>query len=112
MRFERVGRDEAIVLFRKAPLLDLMERGHARRCAMNPHDEVTFVMDTNPNYTNVCVTDCTFCGFYRRPGDPEAYTLTTDEVASKVAAARAVGATTVLLQGGHNPKLPFEYYLS
>lgn len=61
MQFERIDRDEAIALFRDAPLLDLMERGLAMRCAMHPDDEVTFVMDTNPNYTNVCITDCTFC---------------------------------------------------
>lgn len=112
MQFERIVRTEAITLFRDAPLLDLMERGLAMRSAMHPDDEVTFVMDTNPNYTNVCVTDCTFCGFYRKPGDPEAYTLGVDEVVSQVSAARELGATTVLLQGGHNPRIPFEYYLS
>ena len=72
-----------------------------------------FVIDSNPNYTNVCVTDCQFCAFYRKPGDPEAYTLTVDEVMAegRVGAAQQ-GATTVLLQGGHNPALPLDYYLS
>ena len=72
---------------------------------------MTFAIDTNPNYTNVCVTDCQFCAFYRKPGDPEAYTLTVDEVMAKIAGAVERGATTVLLQGGHNPSLPLEYYL-
>ncbi len=72
---------------------------------------MTFVIDTNPNYTNVCVTDCQFCAFYRKPGDPEAYTLSVEEVMAKVAPAVARGATTVLLQGGHNPALPLDYYL-
>ena len=72
---------------------------------------MTFAIDTNPNYTNVCITDCQFCAFYRKPGDPEAYTLTVDEVMAKIAGAVERGATTVLLQGGHNPALPLDYYL-
>jgi dehypoxanthine futalosine cyclase len=76
-----------------------------------PERRVTFVIDTNPNYTNVCITDCQFCAFYRRPGDKGAYTLTVDEVMEKVAFAAREGATTVLLQGGHNPALPLQYYL-
>jgi len=73
---------------------------------------VTFVIDSNPNYTNVCVTDCQFCAFYRKPGDPEAYTLTVAQVLEKVESAAKGGATTVLLQGGHNPGLRLDYYLS
>src|SRR4030095_2488473 len=67
-------------------------------------------IDSNPNYTNVCITDCQFCAFYRKPGDPEAYTLTVDEVLAKVEFAASRGATTLLLQGGHNPALPLDYY--
>jgi cyclic dehypoxanthinyl futalosine synthase len=81
------------------------------RYRFHPDPVVTFVIDTNPNYTNVCVTDCQFCAFYRKPGDPEAYTLSVDEVMAKIAPAVARGATTVLLQGGHNPALPLDYYL-
>jgi cyclic dehypoxanthinyl futalosine synthase len=58
------------------------------------------------------VTDCQFCAFYRKPGDPEAYTLTVEEVLAKVEFAASKGATTVLLQGGHNPALPLDYYLT
>src|SRR4030095_16097448 len=75
-----------------------------------PEKVVTFVIDSNPNYTNVCITDCQFCAFYRKPGDPEAYTLTVDEVLAKIEFAASRGATTVLLQGGHNPALPLDYY--
>src|SRR5437773_1881763 len=77
-----------------------------------PERRVTFVIDSNPNYTNVCITDCQFCAFYRKPGHPEAWTLTVDEVLAKVEFAAAKGATTVLLQGGHNPELPLDYYLT
>jgi cyclic dehypoxanthinyl futalosine synthase len=66
---------------------------------------------SNPNYTNICDTDCLFCAFYRRPGDPDAYALTVEQVMEKVANAAAQGATTVLLQGGHNRALPLDYYL-
>src|SRR6202008_2225433 len=77
-----------------------------------PGTRVTFVIDSNPNYTNVCITDCQFCAFYRRPGDAEAWTLTVEQVLEKVESASRGGATTVLLQGGHNPALPLDYYLS
>src|SRR4029078_3214995 len=63
------------------------------------------------NYTNVCVTDCQFCAFYRKPGDPEAYTLTVDGAMTRIAGAVERGPPTVLLQGGHNPSLPLEYYV-
>lgn len=97
-------------MLRTASLLDLMEQGWAVRQALHPGREVTFVIDTNPNYTNVCVTRCAFCSFYRAPGHPEAYTLSPAEVAGKVARAGREGATTVLLQGGHHPGLSLSYY--
>jgi cyclic dehypoxanthinyl futalosine synthase len=108
----RIEASEALDLLQNAPLLELMTRANAVRHSLHPANDVTFVVDTNPNYTNVCVTDCTFCSFYRRPGDAEAYTLEPAAVAERVARAQSLGATTVLLQGGHNPDLPFEYYLN
>ncbi|OGK79268.1 MAG: dehypoxanthine futalosine cyclase [Candidatus Rokubacteria bacterium GWA2_70_23] len=96
----------------EAPLLDLGSLAQDARFRRIPERRVTFVVDSNPNYTNVCVTDCQFCAFYRKPGDPEAYTLSVDDVLRKVEAASLGGATTVLLQGGHNPDLPLDYYLS
>ncbi len=77
-----------------------------------PARQVTFVIDSNPNYTNVCITDCQFCAFYRKPGHPEAWTLTVEQVLEKIEFAASKGATTVLLQGGHNPELPLDYYLT
>jgi dehypoxanthine futalosine cyclase len=108
---ERLHRDEGLWLLTEAPLLALGQLAQTVRYRLHPEPAVTFVIDTNPNYTNVCVTDCQFCAFYRKPGDPEAYTLTVDQVMAKVATAVARGATTVLLQGGHNPALPLDYYL-
>ncbi len=108
---KRLHRDEGRFLLAEAPLLELGALAQEVRFARIPAKRVTFVIDSNPNYTNVCVTDCQFCAFYRKPGDPEAWTLTVDEVLAKVEFAAAKGATTVLLQGGHNPALPLQYYV-
>ena len=109
---KRLDRAEGRWLLTEAPLLDLGSLAQDARFRRIPERRVTFVVDSNPNYTNVCVTDCQFCAFYRKPGDPEAYTLSVDDVLRKVEAASLGGATTVLLQGGHNPDLPLDYYLS
>jgi len=111
-RGERLDRADGRWLLTEAPLLDLGSVAQEVRFRRIPEPRVTFVIDTNPNYTNICITDCQFCAFYRRPGDREAYTLTVDEVLAKVEFAAREGATTVLLQGGHNPALPLDYYLA
>src|SRR5207245_634404 len=77
-----------------APLLEVGALAQAARFRRLPEAMVTFVIDSNPNYTNVCVTDCQFCAFYRKPGHSEAYTLTVDEVLARVEAAALRGATT------------------
>jgi dehypoxanthine futalosine cyclase len=109
---KRLDRAEGRWLLTEAPLLDLGSVAQEVRFQRIPDKRVTFVIDSNPNYTNVCITDCQFCAFYRKPGDKEAWTLTLEEVMAKVDAAARQGATTVLLQGGHNPALPLDYYLS
>jgi len=109
---KRLDRDEGRYLLTDAPLLDVGALASEARFARHPEKVVTFVIDTNPNYTNVCITDCQFCAFYRKPGDKEAWTLSVDEVLAKVELAAAKGVTTVLLQGGHNPALPLDYYLT
>jgi len=108
---KRLDRDEGRFLLAEAGLLELGALAQEVRFARVPDKRVTFVIDSNPNYTNVCITDCQFCAFYRKPGDPEAWTLTVDEVLTKIEFAASKGATTVLLQGGHNPALPLQYYL-
>jgi cyclic dehypoxanthinyl futalosine synthase len=108
----RLGREDGRWLLTETPLLEVGALANEARFARLPERVVTFVVDSNPNYTNVCVTDCQFCAFYRKPGDPEAWTLSVDEVLERVESAAARGATTVLLQGGHNPALPLDYYLT
>jgi dehypoxanthine futalosine cyclase len=109
---KRLDRADGLRLLTEAPLLEVGALAQEARLRRIPEPRVTFVIDSNPNYTNVCVTDCQFCAFYRKPGDPEAYTLTVEEVLGKVEFAARNGATTVLLQGGHNPGLPLDYYLA
>lgn len=107
----RLTPTEGLFLLTAAPLTDLGALANTERFRRHPAREVTYVIDSNPNYTNVCNVDCVFCAFYRHADAADAYTHTVEEVLEKVAWAAEQGATTVLLQGGVNPDLPFEYYL-
>ncbi|MGD9210887.1 MAG: CofH family radical SAM protein [Desulfobacteraceae bacterium] len=102
---ERYDRTTAYKMLTQWPMGELMNKAHQARMQRLPGNWVTFVMDTNPNYTNICVTGCRFCAFCKTPGDPKGYTLTPDAVAERVHWAAEKGATTVLLQGGHNPQI-------
>jgi len=108
----RLTSDEGVFLLTEAPLLELGALAHEVRAGRNDPRRVTYVLDTNPNYTNVCTVDCHFCAFYRKPGAnaPDAYTHDVAGVMRMMAAADAIGATTVLLQGGLNPAIPWEFY--
>ncbi|MCP4747853.1 MAG: CofH family radical SAM protein [Desulfobacteraceae bacterium] len=108
----RMDRRTALRLLTRAPLGELMYLAHAERLRRYPEPVVTYVFDTNPNYTNICVSRCLFCAFYRQAGDPDAYTLGPDEVARKVKTAAGLGATTVLLQGGNNPDIGLNHWLA
>lgn len=106
----RLSAEEGLFLLQNAELLELGDLANEIRFNKNPKPQVTFVLDTNPNYTNVCNVDCIFCAFYRHPGERGEYTYTVDHMIQKFKEAAAKGVTTVLLQGGVNPALPFEYY--
>jgi dehypoxanthine futalosine cyclase len=95
----------------RTPLLELGARADALRAAKHPDGIVSYIVDRNINYSNVCVTDCRFCAFYRRPKDDEAYVLSYEEIGRKIDEAKAVGAVQILMQGGHNPYLPLDWYL-
>ncbi|MFH0992280.1 MAG: cyclic dehypoxanthinyl futalosine synthase [bacterium] len=107
---KRITRDEGLFLLKNAELLDLGDLARGIRFRKNPDPWVTFVVDSNPNYTNICTIDCIFCAFYRHPGEEGEYTCTADHMIQRFKEAAAQGVTTVLLQGGVNPALPFEYY--
>ena len=106
----RLTREEGRELLRSADLLELGALAQEARFHHNPERVVTFVIDTNLNYSNVCDAHCAFCAFYRTLGHAEAYTYTPEEVLDKIGRAAAEGVNTVLLQGGLHPELPLEYY--
>ncbi|MBM4188205.1 MAG: dehypoxanthine futalosine cyclase [Gemmatimonadetes bacterium] len=102
---------EVVDLYRRAPLLELGRLADAERYRHHPEDVVTYIIDRNINYTNVCVADCKFCAFYRRPKHDEGYVLPFEKIGEKIDECRAIGGVQILLQGGHNPYIPFEWYL-
>lgn len=108
----RYVRKDALEMLARLPLGELMRMAHNARMRRHPRPIVTFVVDTNPNYTNVCVTRCAFCAFCRDPKSSQAYTLSPEALAERVRAAREKGATTVLLQGGHNPQVRLKNWLA
>lgn len=107
----RITKEEGLRLLQKSDLLGLGELANEIRFRKNPGREVTFVIDTNPNYTNICNVDCVFCAFYRHPGEKGAYTHTVDHMIDNFKKATSNGVTTVLLQGGVNPSIGLDYYL-
>jgi cyclic dehypoxanthinyl futalosine synthase len=98
-------------LYTNAPLLELGATADGVRRDKHPHGIVSYIVDRNINYTNVCVADCGFCAFYRRPKHAEGYTLSYEQIGAKIEETRALGGVQILIQGGHNPYIPFEWYL-
>ncbi|HXE80878.1 MAG TPA: cyclic dehypoxanthinyl futalosine synthase [Vicinamibacterales bacterium] len=107
---ERLSRDEAFVLYTEAPTHVLGRLADAARARRHPSGIVTYIIDRNVNYTNICVARCSFCAFYRPVGSAEGYVLSFEEIFRKIDETLAVGGEQLLLQGGHNPDLPLEWY--
>ncbi|HTL51285.1 MAG TPA: cyclic dehypoxanthinyl futalosine synthase [Planctomycetota bacterium] len=108
---KRITPAQALKLFDCHDLPMLGRAAHAVRLRLHPDPVVTYCVDRNINYTNVCITDCDFCAFYRRPGDKESYINSLETIKQKVAELYAVGGRQVLLQGGHHPFLQMPYYV-
>ncbi len=109
---ERISAQEALLLYESGDLLELGKLADSYRQHLIPGNRVSYLIDRNINYTNVCNSDCSFCGFYRHdPKHPESYVLSRDEIEQKVSEAIELGATRILLQGGHNDELPFSFYV-
>jgi cyclic dehypoxanthinyl futalosine synthase len=102
---------EYLELYERASLLELGQLADAERWRQHPDTVVTYIIDRNINYTNVCVADCKFCAFYRRPRHSEGYVLSFEQIGAKIDECKAIGGVQILLQGGHNPYIPFEWYL-
>jgi len=98
-------------LYERASLLELGQLADTARWRRHPQNVVTYIIDRNINYTNVCVADCKFCAFYRRPKHHEGYVLSFEQIGAKIDECKAIGGVQILLQGGHNPYIPFEWYL-
>ncbi|MDR1857574.1 MAG: dehypoxanthine futalosine cyclase [Desulfovibrio sp.] len=107
---KRLDRKQAERLYLHASLHTLARLAHTVRLRLHPDPVVTFVGDRNVNYSNVCVCGCRFCAFFRPPGSPEAYVISREEMAEKVEETLRLGGTQLLLQGGHHPDLPLEWY--
>ncbi len=109
---KRITGDEGLWLIKNAELLDLVPLAEYWRQRHNPNNDVSYVIDTNLNYTNLCDAYCSFCAFYRTdPNDPSAYTYTVDQIMDKIERARKNGVRTVLMQGGLNSELQLDYYV-
>ena len=106
----RVTADEALHLYRDAPTHLLGSLADGIRARKHPDRIVTYIIDRNVNYTNICVARCNFCAFYREVGDSEGYVLGFEEIFRKIEETIAVGGNQLLLQGGHNPDLPIQWY--
>lgn len=106
---QRLSPAEAAALW-DLDLLTLGRWANYLRRRRHPEPLVTYVVDRNINYTNICISGCRFCAFYRPPGHPEGYVLTWEALDQKLQETLALGGTGILLQGGLNPDLPFTFY--
>lgn len=106
----RISPEEALLLYTDAPLHPLGEAADAVRRRRYPDGVVTYLIDRNVNYTNVCVTACKFCAFYRAPKHAEGWSHDLEEILRRCGEAVELGATQVMLQGGHHPEYGVEYY--
>jgi cyclic dehypoxanthinyl futalosine synthase len=107
---QRVDTREALALYEHAPTHILGRLADDIRLRKHPDRTVTYIIDRNVNYTNVCVAKCNFCAFYRNVGSSEGYVLGFDEIFRKIDETIEVGGVQLLLQGGHNPDLPLTWY--
>ena len=107
----RIFRKDAVELYRNADLNDLVYVANERRRLLLPGNTVTYLVDRNINYTNVCTINCHFCSFYRPPGHSETYTQTFEQISARVAELEEIGGTRILMQGGVNPDLGLDWYV-
>jgi cyclic dehypoxanthinyl futalosine synthase len=106
----RLSFAEGVRLYKEAPLHELGAAAHHRRMALYPSNDVTYVIDTTINYTNVCNVHCSFCAFFRPERHGEGYTMSHDEVLSRVKFAADQGATQIMIQGGVNPEIRIDWF--
>lgn len=110
LKKEWLTAEEGVFLLENADTADLMYVANQLRFKAVPKKDVTWIIDRNSNTTNVCIANCKFCNFYRRPGHEEAYITTIEEYKQKIDETFAFGGEQLLLQGGHHPDMGLEYY--
>ncbi len=110
LRLEWLTAEEGVFLFENAPTTALMYAANALRQLKVPNNTVTWIIDRNSNTTNVCIANCKFCNFYRRPNHAESYITTIEEYKQKIEETFQFGGEQLLLQGGHHPDLGLKYY--
>lgn len=110
LRYEWLSPEEGVFLFENASTAELMYAGNAMRRHHVPGNIVTWIIDRNSNTTNVCIANCKFCNFYRRPGHEESYVTTIEEYKQKIEETFRFGGEQLLLQGGHHPDLGLSFY--
>jgi len=111
LQLDHLSTEEGVFLFENASTAELMFVGNKLRQKHVPGNNVTWIIDRNSNTTNVCIANCKFCNFYRRPGHDEAYITTIEEYKQKIEETFAFGGEQLLLQGGHHPDLGLDYYV-
>lgn len=107
----RLEADDAIALLASGDLAPLAQAADLVARRRHPEPFRTYHVDRNINYTNVCVSGCRFCAFYRRPGEADGYVLSRGELFAKIEQTIALGGDQILLQGGMHPELPLAWYL-
>lgn len=103
--------EEGMHLFEQVPTAELMAVGHSLRMQQKPEKVVTWIIDRNVNTTNVCIANCKFCNFFRKPGAPDAYITTIEQYKQKIDETYRLGGEQLLLQGGHHPDLGLRFYV-
>jgi len=111
LQFEFLSQEEGVFLFKEAPTADLMYTANELRKKQVPHNKVTWIIDRNVNTTNVCIANCKFCNFFRRPGHEESYITDIETYKLKIEETFRYGGEQLLLQGGHHPDLGLAFYV-
>lgn len=110
LNFEFLSQEEGVFLYKKASTAELMFVANELRKKQVPHGKVTWIIDRNVNTTNVCIANCKFCNFFRRPGHEESYITDIESYKVKIEETFRLGGEQLLLQGGHHPDLGLEFY--
>jgi len=111
LNFDFLTAEEGLFLFKEAPTTDLMFVANELRKKQVPHNKVTWIIDRNVNTTNVCIANCKFCNFFRRPGHEESYITDIETYKIKIEETIRYGGDQLLLQGGHHPDLGLQFYV-